>query len=157
MTGGVDFAGPQICSPAVQLVYTESDRFNKERHAVKNESISSALFALAIFSSAAVAGQPPVSTVQMVSPGNQTAQPVMMPGNSGPNVRQRQAYGQGYRYGNAVNGPNGNIIIWSAAPDNGYKAVPESNTVEAYPGAPVKYPDRQKPHYGDTNNPDYGD
>jgi len=124
---------------------------------MKHKYIPLVLFTVATFSAAAIAAQPPVSTIQMVNPGNQGAQPIMMPGNSGPNVRQRQAYGQGYRYGNAVNGPNGNIIIWSAAPDTGYRPAPESSAVEAYPGAPVKYPGHQKPHYGDTTNPDYGD
>lgn len=124
---------------------------------MKLKAKTSILIVATVFSVSAIAAQPKVSTIQMVTPGNQTAQTVNVSSNSNGTVRQRQNYGQGYRYGKAVNGPNGKIIIWSTAPNYNYGSVPDSGVVTANPGAPVKNPGHNKSDYGKTTNPDYGD
>lgn len=40
------------------------------------------------------------------------------------NIRQRTEYGENFRYGRSVQGPLGDIIIWSPAPDNSYGKQP---------------------------------
>ena len=124
---------------------------------MKPHAISLFVCLVAMFGAPANAGQPAGSTIQVITPGNQAAQPANFPAGSNANVRQRQAYGKGYRYGNSVNGPNGNIIIWSAAPDNAYGSAPIAGHIEPYPVSPAMPPVHQQPHYGETTNPDYGD
>jgi hypothetical protein len=50
-------------------------------------------------------------------------------------VRQRVGYGQGFRYGHSVNGPQGSITIWSPAPTQSYGAI-ESVSVMRQPHTP---------------------
>ncbi|MDT8319675.1 MAG: hypothetical protein RQ826_04035 [Xanthomonadales bacterium] len=45
------------------------------------------------------------------------------------NVRQRTEYGKNFRYGRSVQGPQGDIIIWSPAPNNSYGKQPRPQVV----------------------------
>ena len=40
------------------------------------------------------------------------------------NVRRRSEYGKPFQYGRSVSGPQGDITIWSPAPDNSYGKPP---------------------------------
>jgi len=111
------------------------------------------VLAAAMIVTPAFAAQPQVSTMQLVDPGNHGMQRSTVAGNAHRHVRQRLEYGKGYRYGHSVNGANGNIIVWSSAPYNGYGAAPNGSQFRSHPVAP---PIRHKPQYGKTTNPDYG-
>lgn len=45
------------------------------------------------------------------------------------NVRQRTGYGKNFRYGRSAQGPQGDIIIWSPAPNNSYGKQPRPQFV----------------------------
>ena len=120
---------------------------------MKPQSMPLVLLAAAVVIAPAFAAQPQVSTIQLVEPGNHGMQQSSVSGNSHSHVRQRLDYGKGYRYGHRVNGANGNIIIWSSAPYNGYGTPPHGSKLGSHPVTP---PIRHKPQYGKTTNPDYG-
>jgi hypothetical protein len=120
---------------------------------MKPHSLPLVVLAAALVIAPAFAAQPQVSTIQLVEPGNHGMQQSNVSVNSHSHVRQRLEYGKGYRYGHSVNGVNGNIIIWSSAPYNGYATAPHGRQISSHPVAP---PTRHKPHYGKTTDPDYG-
>jgi hypothetical protein len=79
-------------------------------------------------------------------------------------VWQRQNYGQGFRQGRSVNGPYGNIIIWSPAPNQsrGMVSSPRGGvSVHNMPNqsainAETLRKNQQIRNYGKTYKKDYG-
>jgi len=101
----------------------------------------------------------PVSTIEYLRPADLNKPPSLMPGSPHGHVRQRLEYGQGYRYGHIVNGPLGDIIIWSPTPNQIHDAQIMGSPQQVRPhtsritGPQLQY----KPEYGKTTKPGYGD
>lgn len=114
----------------------------------------------AVLSLSLSAAQPANSDIEFLRPSDLNKQPSQIPGSPHAHVRQRLEYGKGYRYGHIVNGPLGDIIIWSAAPNKNHDSmqimqpgVQSRPRTTAVTGAQLQF----KPGYGETSNPDYGD
>lgn len=75
-----------------------------------------------------------VSTPQQLNRNSQQVPHSHLPGSQHSHVYQRQDYGKNLRRGHSVNGPYGNITIWSARP------------LEAYQDPPRKRPGRDRSH-----------
>ena len=82
--------------------------------------------------------------------GNRTpiVAPEYIPGGAHGHYRQQLPYGNGYRYGHGVNGPMGDIIIWSADPTRGYEST---HAVGPKPRQPIRPP---RHHLGNTSKRD---
>ena len=102
------------------------------------------------------AAQPPNSNIEYLRPADLNRTPSQIPGSPHGHVRQRLGYGKGYRYGHSVNGPMGDIIIWSASPNraHGSTSVMRSGN-RGRPGSSNAFgPKLQyKPQYGKTSKP----
>jgi hypothetical protein len=80
-----------------------------------------AFFTGTALSSEVIQGGRIVSTPQQLN-RNVTSTPASrIPGSQHSHVYQRQEYGKNYRSGHSVNGPYGNITIWSARPVVAYQ------------------------------------
>jgi len=115
--------------------------------------------AAALTSLSVPAAQPPNSNIEYLRPSDLNKTPSLMPGSAHGHVRQRLEYGQGYRYGHVVNGPMGDIIIWSASPNRINDAqimTPRKFSRRHTPrvtGPRLQY----KPAYGKATKRGYGD
>lgn len=67
-----------------------------------------------------------VSTPQQLNRSSAPTQQSRIPGSAHQPVYQRQEYGKPLRQGRSVNGPYGDITIWSAAPSQVYDAPASS-------------------------------
>jgi len=109
---------------------------------------------------AASAGQPVgASNIEYLRPADLNNSMSSIPGSSHGHVRQRLDYGKGYRYGHAVNGPLGDIIIWSAAPNriDGSTPIMHARLPQRRPTTNLTGPRLQyNPEYGKTSKPGYG-
>jgi hypothetical protein len=105
------------------------------------------------------AAPPDSSNIQYLRPADLSNPPSMMPGSAHGHVRQRLEYGQGYRYGHRVNGPLGDITIWSASPNQPHDTrIMRPNTVQRPRTTTVTGPQLQyKQDYGKSSKPGYGD
>jgi hypothetical protein len=106
------------------------------------------------------AAQPANSDIEFLRPSDLSKSPSQVPGSAHGHVRQRLEYGKGYRYGHSVNGPLGDIIIWSAAPNKSHDSmqIMQPGIQQRPRTMTVTVPQLQfKPGYGKTSNPDYGD
>lgn len=63
-----------------------------------------------------------VSTPQQLNRPSKPVPPSHVPGSPHQHVYQRQEYGKPLRQGHSVNGPYGDITIWSASPSRAYHA-----------------------------------
>ena len=109
--------------------------------------------------SLSVYAEPPdTSNIEYLRPSDLNKSPSLVPGSAHDHVRQRLDYGQGYRYGHSVNGPNGNIIIWSAAPNQSHDThIMSPGTVQRSRTTSVTGPRLEyKPEYGKSSKPGYG-
>lgn len=126
-----------------------------------NMTLVLALATVAAVSSLSLsAAQPANSDIEFLRPSNLNKSPSQVPGSPHGHVRQRLEYGKGYRYGHIVNGPLGDIIIWSAAPNKSHDSMQIMQPViqQRARATTVTGPQLQfKPGYGGTSNPDYGD
>jgi hypothetical protein len=102
------------------------------------------------------AAQPPNANIEYLRPADLGKPLSGVPGSPHGHVRQQAGYGKGYRYGHAVNGPMGDIIIWSPSVTNQYgTATPGHNMqsrsrVQVSPLGPrLQY----KPEYGKSTRP----
>ena len=111
-----------------------------------------------VLSLSAAAGQPPNSTIQYLNPADLGKTPSHVPGSAHGHVRQPLGYGQGYRYGHSVNGPLGDIIIWSAAPNHSHGSRIMKPRKQPHTRAPTVtgHQLQYKPEYGKTSKPGYG-
>lgn len=103
------------------------------------------------------------SGVQVIRPGVQVLRPGELgrtqshvPGDPHQHVRQRLEYGKGFRTGHRVNGPMGDIIIWSPTADDSYGSQPGPRfgpkpLVRPHP--PTGPLLRHKPEYGEPPKP----
>jgi len=62
-----------------------------------------------------------VSTPQQLNRNPKSTPASRIPGGQHSHVYQRQEYGKNFRRGHSVNGPYGNITIWSAKPVEAYQ------------------------------------
>jgi hypothetical protein len=106
------------------------------------------------------AAQPANSDIEFLRPSDLNKSPSHVPGSAHGHVRQRLEYGKGYRYGHIVNGPLGDIIIWSSAPNRSHEStqimqpvIQQRARTRTVTGPQLQF----KPEYGETSNPDYGD
>ena len=103
----------------------------------------------------------PASKIEFLRPSDLNRnQPSTMPGSAHGHVRQRLEYGKGYRYGHAVNGPLGDIIIWSPNADGIHdtQILQPKKIAPRYRTTPITGPQvRYKPEYGKTSKRSYGD
>lgn len=114
---------------------------------------------LCIWNVAAVAHDYGNATVQVLRPSDLSTPRSHIPGSPHSHVKQRQAYGKGYRYGHSVNGSMGDITIWSAEPYKAYDSSPKMKTTKTprprstkITGPELNY----RPGYGKTTKPGYG-
>ena len=99
------------------------------------------------------------SSVQVLRPSELSAQKSHKPGSPHGHVRQRLAYGKGYRYGHRADGKLGDITIWSPEPYKAYSSSPSKKSTrprrprsESLAGPELQY----RPNYGKAAKPDYG-
>jgi len=98
------------------------------------------------------------SSVQVLKPSDLSAPRSHVPGSSHGHVRQKQGYGKGYRYGHQVNGPMGDITIWSAEPYKAYGSAPAMRSPRPIRPRSTKVtgPELEyRPDYGKTTKRNY--
>jgi len=115
--------------------------------------------ALTALSSSVLAIQPGNSNIEYIRPADLGKPSSFIPGSAHGHVRQKLGYGKGYRYGHGVNGPMGDIIIWSPAPNHSHGVqIIQPRSYRAPRTSNLKTPQlRYKPEYGKISKPDYGD
>jgi hypothetical protein len=92
-----------------------------------------------------------VSTPQQLNRKPNPPPPSNIPGSPHQHVYQRQEYGKTLRQGHSVNGPYGDITIWSPAPQRAYQAPATSRPgmMRKQPATPLTGPKLQYvPDYG---------
>ena len=103
------------------------------------------------------AAQPPNSNIEYIRPSELSGSSGSnVPGSAHGHVRQRLAYGKGFRYGHSVNGAMGSIIIWSASPNRLHGVSTRRPNVHRGPRNPNGLRLVYKPQYGKTSKPGYG-
>ena len=102
------------------------------------------------------AAQPPNANIQYLRPADLGKSPSGVPGSPHGHVRQQLDYGKGYRYGHAVNGPAGDIIIWSPSTVHRYGTASPAHNMQYKSRAqvsPVGPRLQYKPGYGKSAKP----